>query len=475
MWNDWELEADLILKGHMAGSFDILNTHDDGETSSVKQPPKTWWRWVIPLSDRLRRAYIFVLVALAGATFVWMLYGGIFPGPSPHFPGTRKHNMTTFTQIEEDGLPFVDTHLGELPVLTLAQKLSLFNKFGLISANFGLSATSHDQLVNLTIQRLQLRVTERLSRAGLYNVRLNQATPRTEHSLYVAHGIIPGGLGNWMFNVASMFGVARSNNRRPALLKVDHHEAYFEGFVMERRTRTQLFGDESDNALAQAQIGESAAGRYTQSMGNVTNTKGPRNVMLAGYMQAWRYFDEFRADIRSMFTFSQTVYRDALRAIEQKINAFVLSLNNGTTFQDGDLPVLVGIHVRRGDMTDPGQMKFGHKTATEDYLLRAALHFQRTSQSVIFIVISNDISYCKELYKEPNFLFMDGNSEAVDMAILSLMDKIILSIGTFGWWGAYLSDAKEIYYYRNWPREGSAFKAMINATEYFLPSWTAFE
>ena len=163
--------------------------------------------------------------------------------------------------------------------------------------------------------------------------------------------------------------------------------------------------------------------------------KGPRNVILAGYMQSWKYFDSYRDDIRSMFTFSGHVFNASLRAIERKLVNF---LNNNRTVEkqtDAPLrmPTLVGIHVRRGDILDPGQAAHGHRPATEEYLLRAALHFQRVYAAVVFVVISNDNAYCKRLFTEPNFLIMDSGTPAeVDIAVLSLMDHIILSVGTYG-------------------------------------------
>lgn len=204
----------------------------------------------------------------------------------------------------------------------------------------------------------------------------------------------------------------------------------------------------------------------------------PNSNPFTGYLQSWIYFDLFRDDIRSMFTFSQDLFDTSVRVIGEKITAYlnVTEISSGQGYRRSkNLPTLVGIHVRRGDMTREDQVKFGHRTATEEYLLRAALHFERTYSWVLFIVISNDFAYCRQLYKEPNFLFMEGNPEAVDITILSLMDHIILSVGTYGWWGAYLSDAKEVYYFKDWPRNGSDMQKQFNLEEYFLPSWVPFE
>ncbi|XP_052280959.1 galactoside alpha-(1,2)-fucosyltransferase 1-like [Dreissena polymorpha] len=40
--------------------------------------------------------------------------------------------------------------------------------------------------------------------------------------------------------------------------------------------------------------------------------------------------------------------------------------------------------------------------------------------------------------------FLEGNSDAVDMAVLSLCDHTIVSTGTFGWWAAWLAGGTTI-------------------------------
>lgn len=199
----------------------------------------------------------------------------------------------------------------------------LVNVFGPDGVNFGDSTYTPGSVVNLTIQRLQLRIQQRLTKAGQYAIRLDHTTPISNETLYVSHVIIDGGLGNWMFMVGSMFGVARTNFRRPSLLKDYWAEKNFENFTIVKKNRTELFGNDTQLFFDNAAIGEAGPGKFTPSMTNVTAVKGPRNVILSGYLQSWRYFDLFRDDIRSMFTFSREVFNASLQAIETKIAGFM--------------------------------------------------------------------------------------------------------------------------------------------------------
>ena len=255
-------------------------------------------------------------------------------------------------------------------------------------------------------------------------------------------------------------------------------EVLFESLGIGHMKRGDFMGNSSD----QSSFGDVAAMKYTPKMENITAEKGARNVILSGYLQSWKYFDRHRDDIRSLFTFSKSIFQKSLTKIEEQLKQYYLNLSidhSGTIFiNQTTRPTLIAIHVRRGDIvSNEGQVRFGHKPASTEYLLRASALVQKKYSSVVFLVISNDVPYCKAIFKDPNFLFMDNNREpaAVDMAIISLADHIILSVGTFGWWGAYLSDARDIYYYHDWPKKGSDMEKLINRGDYFYPAWTALK
>lgn len=93
------------------------------------------------------------------------------------------------------------------------------------------------------------------------------------------------------------------------------------------------------------------------------------------------------------------------------------------------------------------------------------------------IIVSDDIEWCKhysvfQKYKK-NIKFQDNAVEpAVDMAILSLCDVVVLSIGTFGWWGAYLSNGKVIYNENEFKMNHHVIKGNVIKRDYYPPGWT---
>jgi len=250
----------------------------------------------------------------------------------------------------------------------------------------------------------------------------------------------------------------------------DHRVNYFAGLTLEVTNERLLFNNKtlSDSDLAV----EPGAARYLSQTSNLTVTSfANRTVALRGYLQSWKYFDEFRDEIRATFTFKE----HTLEAAKKAILAGLSKLENTTALKGhSKLPTLVGIHVRRGDILQEPHKSGGQVPASEEYLLRAALRYQRKYFPVMFIVISNDIEYCRRLFLDSNFLFITDTSLEVDMAIMTLVDEMVMSVGSYSWWGAYLNEqATDVSYFKDWPRNGSAFGNALSATDYFLPSWHA--
>ena len=64
----------------------------------------------------------------------------------------------------------------------------------------------------------------------------------------------------------------------------------------------------------------------------------------------------------------------------------------------------------------------------------------------------------------------EGHDAGFDLGLLSLCDGVIMSTGTYGWWGAWLANKTTIYY-SNWPRADSSYSKIFNHDDYFPPNW----
>lgn len=130
------------------------------------------------------------------------------------------------------------------------------------------------------------------------------------------------------------------------------------------------------------------------------------DVDLSGYYQSYKYFDGFEHIIRSVFEFSFSV--------EKNYNA-------------------ASIHIRRGDYVTIGNDY--HTNLTDNYY-HQAMSMVNADRYVIF---SDDVNWCKTKFVGPQFVFMDGNSPAVDLALMANCEHNIIANSSFSWWAAYLN------------------------------------
>lgn len=96
------------------------------------------------------------------------------------------------------------------------------------------------------------------------------------------------------------------------------------------------------------------------------------------------------------------------------------------------------IHVRRGDFMFP-QNNTKHATMCKDYYKKAMSYFPKDSK---FMVVSDDIEWCKENIKAENITYSNGDMYT-DFCLLLGAKGIIYGNSTFGYWGALLNPVKD--------------------------------
>ncbi|XP_055333944.1 galactoside alpha-(1,2)-fucosyltransferase 2-like [Paramacrobiotus metropolitanus] len=325
----------------------------------------------------------------------------------------------------------------------------------------------------LTIRRLTLRAQQKQNRISNYTI------PYSKHlktHSYLVPKLLESrpakGLGNWMFALAAVYGIARQHQWQwnPAfpgssqgIPLVHERKHYFREFSIETAENSTVYQELKTKGFAM----------YDPIVTKINTLYHNVSISLDGYLQAYRYFDLYREDIKQLFLFNVEIFFTAISLISNLLDDYLKRTPSTKNWKN--LPNLVGIHVRRGDILEERYRAEGHEPATEAYLLRATLHMEMAYAPALFIIVTNDVIYCRKVFKGDSFLFVEHQTEDVDMAMLTLMDYIVLSVGSFGWWAAYLSDAREVYYYKYWPRNGTQMHKELVPEDYFLQSWTAFE
>ncbi|WAR31896.1 FUT1-like protein [Mya arenaria] len=103
--------------------------------------------------------------------------------------------------------------------------------------------------------------------------------------------------------------------------------------------------------------------------------------------------------------------------------------------------VNVCVHVRRGDMLQEVAIKRGNLPTDPAYLKRSIDFFRNrfNNRTVNFVIISDDIKWCKISTSGPDVFYSPFQTDVLDFALMVCCDHVIVTMGTFGWWGAWLS------------------------------------
>ena len=147
------------------------------------------------------------------------------------------------------------------------------------------------------------------------------------------------------------------------------------------------------------------------------------NLLLNGYFQSEKYFDkDLVYDLFKIDEITEKYIRD----------------NYGFIFQRKT----VAINVRRGDYL---KLEYRHPVCRMSYFNKAISYFDKT---MCFLVISDDIEWCKTHFKGDNFYFVENEPPLIDLYLQSMCTHNIISNSTFSWWGAWLNpnpDKKVLY------------------------------
>ncbi|CAG5133774.1 unnamed protein product [Candidula unifasciata] len=277
-----------------------------------------------------------------------------------------------------------------------------------------------------------------------------------------------------MFAYASLLGIAKANGYIP----------YFPS----SHPLTSIFSlskIQSGNAECLQTVFDDRPCSYNSEFMNLP----PGNISIRGYIQSWKYFRLMEKEIRKEFTLNKFVRTRATLDFTSYVGKFV---------RDGR-PV-VGVHVRRGDVLKPEARKLGFCHAPKSYLDNAMKYMLRKYPNAVFLVTSDDIEWCIEnvippklsdifdskesLHKFTNsskikkfqdkvpVVFSKGRDPWSDFSVLSLCNHSIITVGTFGWWSAWLANG-HVVYYKNVPLPGTKLDYELTKEDYFPAHWVA--
>jgi len=186
-----------------------------------------------------------------------------------------------------------------------------------------------------------------------------------------------------------------------------------------------------------------------------------RNVSIYSVFASYKYFQPVEQELRLDLTFKPNILDTARRWLEKQIP---------DDWKDQKF-VRVMIHVRRTDFLDPRRDRDGWSRPDSQYFNRSMSHFKDCLERVQFVVLSDDPAWCKtHLNVTDNVVFSSGHLAIEDMAIASLCDHAIITVGTYGWWAAWFANGVTITQ-RNLPRINSTLSKRLYRNDHYKPEW----
>ncbi|KAL3864849.1 hypothetical protein ACJMK2_006499 [Sinanodonta woodiana] len=268
-----------------------------------------------------------------------------------------------------------------------------------------------------------------------------------------------GRLGNNMFQYATAFGIATEKNMRVIIPNVSLIAKTFnvDADMPENSTRIcSTFPVFSEPNYAWAiHIQSFKFGIY-----------GNYSVSIRGYFQSYKYFNSVKTVIKKQFmSFKEDTVIKA-NAILQEAKRYYLANLNMTNV------TLVGVHVRRGDKLGLVESQHGHTVAPRTYFEKAMNYFYSKYNNSLFLVCGENQTWARQnLQPTYNMIFLNQSSTPdVDFAILAMCDHMIMSVGSYSWWAAFLNPG-EIVYYKDWIIPGSYLSKGYKHDDYFPPEW----
>ncbi|XP_021343889.1 galactoside 2-alpha-L-fucosyltransferase 2-like isoform X1 [Mizuhopecten yessoensis] len=314
------------------------------------------------------------------------------------------------------------------------------------------SAKTHEEgLVKIKEKKPKAQELVHTSQNVTKKVGFTIATKRAPPKHYITIDF-KGRLGNLLFQYASLFGIADKNYLIPVISENNELRRIFKISSQSTEKNRVHYGKTFNEKIGCAF--EPAA----MKLGSETNTK------LNGYFQSFKYFKESEASLRGQFRFKDDLQKKAVSVFSELVAEKSNTKNGPVTY--------IAVHVRRGDFVNNEHIsKYGYVSPGPDYLQKGMGMFRANYSNTVFVVASDDLPWCKENMKGNDVVFLSaGNTRDLDFAVMTQCNHMLMTVGSFGWWTAWLINGKTIYY-TGYPRPGSQLAKQIVLEDYRPPEW----
>lgn len=216
-----------------------------------------------------------------------------------------------------------------------------------------------------------------------------------------------GGLGNQLFQIATTTALALRNNDT-ACFDIDNHRIGLQG------RNASIYKSTLYRKLNNAKLNNTNF--FEQEGFHFSEIPYSENLKIVGFFQSEKYFIDYKVQIIDLF---------------EPNDGIISYINN----KYGDIlsKKTCSLHVRHGDYL---LLSNNHPPLQMKYYEEAMKYFDNDT---LFVVFSDDIDWCKSVFKGDNFVFIENEEDYIDIYLMSLCKNNIIANSSFSWWGSWLN------------------------------------
>ena len=290
-------------------------------------------------------------------------------------------------------------------------------------------------------------------------------------------------LGNLMFNYASLLGIAQCNNFIPTIapdnalldifqlkMKTEMKPTRFNSRVVVNSDFSHKYDERTENLDDSFRRG--LFSNFHNNLFSVLFSKVQflYEYALHGYFQTYECFKNVEKKLRK----EHFQFKDDITA---KVDSFFKEQVWKVNTEPEKQPIYVGVHIRRGDMANASSLiEHGYTVASPSYIFKAIKFYTNKfpSNKLIFIVCTDTkewyIEHIKGKQKNVTMILSNNDDPAIDMAVFARCNHSIITVGSYGWWAAWMAGGTTVYY-ANWPKSGSKLDENFHRDDYFPRDW----
>ncbi|XP_063447383.1 galactoside alpha-(1,2)-fucosyltransferase 2-like isoform X1 [Mytilus trossulus] len=267
-----------------------------------------------------------------------------------------------------------------------------------------------------------------------------------------------GGLGNQMFAFCFGYTIARKKNMHLVLTREHILTQYFK--LVPYHWKNYDLNAGICGCLPLIEDKGFACG-YDKKLEHLPSDE---DLSFLGFFQSWRYWKHYENELRQILQFQDNILHEAK-------SQFHNILSKHKNYQG---ITTIGVHIRRFERYDTDE--FGKNNAPKEYIIHAMDYFRNLYKKCLFLIFSIKMKWTKKNIPQTDDIFLvEGNSAPVDLAMLTLTNHTIMTVGTFGWMAGWMTQGKTVYY-KHPDTPGSEFsKLYSNYSDHFYPGWIPME